>query len=46
MKPGSHRGAFHSFEIAYEIFSEQKDFYGFFLKTIGLLPKMYQIFRE
>ena len=23
------RGAFHSFEKAYEIFSEQKDFYGF-----------------
>ena len=25
------RGAFHSFEKAYEIFSEQKDFYGFLM---------------
>ena len=27
----SRRGAFHSFEKAYEIFSEQKDFYGFLM---------------
>ena len=26
-----YRGAFHSFEKAYEIFSEQKDFYGFLM---------------
>ena len=25
------RGAFHSFEKAYEIFSEQRDFYGFLM---------------
>ena len=34
-------GAFHSFEKAYEIFSKQWDFYGFFQKTKGFLPKMY-----
>ena len=28
---GNIRGAFHSFEKAYEIFSEQKDFYGFLM---------------
>ena len=29
------RGAFHSFEKAYEIFSEQKDFYGFLMDFPG-----------
>ena len=28
-KDGTDRGAFHSFKKAYEIFSQQKDFYGF-----------------
>ena len=37
------RGAFHLFEMAYEILSTQKDFYRFFLKTIGFLPKLYEI---
>ena len=42
------RGAFHSFEKAYEIFSEQKDFFrifdGFFLQTKEFSPKAYEIF--
>ena len=41
---GAFLWAFHSFEKAYEIFSEQKDFYGFFLQTKGFLPKAYEIF--
>ena len=28
-----HRGALHSLEIAYEIFSEQKDLYGFLMDS-------------
>ena len=42
------RGAFHSMEKAYEIFSEQKGsiriFDGFFLKTKEFLPKVYESF--
>ena len=41
------RGAPHSMEKVYEIFSEQKEFmriFGLFLKTRGFLPKVYEIF--
>ena len=42
------RGAFHSFEKAYEIFFRTKGFLrifdGFFLQTKGFLPKAYEIF--
>ena len=40
------RGAFHFFEKVYEIFRTKgfADFDGFFLKTKGLLPKVFKIF--
>ena len=45
---GCWQGAFHSMEIAYEIFFRTKGllriFDGFFLKTKGFLPKVYEIF--
>ena len=42
------RGALHSLEVAYEIFFRTKGFprtfEGFFLKTKGFLPKVYESF--
>ena len=45
---GGDRGVIHSFDKAYQIFSQQKDsngfFDGFFLKIKGFLQNVYEIF--